>query len=756
MVPWTVGKQRWRLAIRLIFFVVAFVGIPLAFLRYMQVGTFCFVDPFYGLQFFSIGLGQGFDFASSSAILLVSISVTILIGLTLVMGRSFCSWICPFGTWLDGMGAIKKEKKELPEAYILNALRDRTIKYGFFFGFVLASVAFGSYFFCAICPIGTFARFAGPAFLGLPVLALLPILLFVGFSYVAYQYEPRMWCKYYCPLGGFLAMLDRVSYHKVYIEPHLCIECRRCEQACPMDIPIVEETRYKLLQDPEVREAVGATPENPDPLYNKNFHFLPDDVKELLERKSHDYKIPGGECIRCYKCTEACHTALKVAFKEEVLPAETRRTHFREVAKGFTEEQAVAEANRCLNCIDAPCRMTCPANIDVPTYIRKIREGDYRGSLETVIERAPLPGTLGRVCPAPCQEVCRRGKNGEPIQIRLLKRFVSDKYIDTHSNVIREPPTGKKVAIVGSGPAGLTVAYRLSVKGHEVEVFEELPVLGGMLRVGIPDYRLPPEDLMKEIHWIGEQGVKYHTGVSIGKDISLEKLLEDYDAVLMAVGAHRPKTLRLEGEDRIEGVMSATQFLKDVNLGEEVTIGRRVGVVGGGNVAMDCLRTSVRLGALKVYCIYRRAREQMPANDVEIDESMEEGIEFMFLHNPTELHEEGGKLTGVRLIKMKLGEPDSSGRRRPIPIEGSEFDVGLDWIIPAISQEPILEWLPEELGIKLTRWNTFAVDKNFMTTRPGVFACGDDELGPATVIEAIAQANRTAMGMHKYLMSDKK
>lgn len=751
MVPWTVGKQRMRLAVRLIFFVVAFIGLPIAFLRYMSVGTFCFVDPFFGLQYWAIAMGNGLGWTTGAALILVGISVVIVLGLTLIMGRSFCSWICPFGTWLDGVGSIKKQKKELPDAYILNALRDRSIKYGLFIGFILASAALGSYFFCAICPIGTAARFAGPAFLGLPVLALLPALLFIGFTYVAYQYEPRMWCKYYCPLGGFLAFVDKASIHRVYIEPHLCIECRRCERACPMDIPIVEQTRYRLLQDPEVREAIGATDDNPDPLYNKNFHFLPDDVKELLERKSYDYKIDAGECIRCYQCTEVCNTALKKAFKEDILPAETRRTHFEEVAKGFTEEQAVAEADRCLNCIDAPCRMTCPANIDVPTYVRKIREHDFRGSLETVIERAPLPGTLGRVCPAPCQEVCRRGKNGEPIQIRLLKRFVSDKYIETHSNVVREPPTGKRVAIVGSGPAGLTVAYRLSVKGHDVEIFEELSVLGGMLRVGIPDYRLPPEKLDQEIKWIGEQGVKYHTSVSIGRDITLEKLLEDYDAVLLAVGAHRPKTLRLEGEERIDGVISATEFLRDVNLGKEVLIGRRVGVVGGGNVAMDCLRTSVRLGALKVYCIYRRAREQMPANEVEIVESMEEGIEFLFLNNPTKLYEENGKLTGVQLQKMELGEPDSSGRRRPVPIEGSEYDVSLDWIIPAISQEPILDWLPGELGINLTRWNTFAVDKNFMTSRPGVFACGDDELGPATVIEAIAQANRTAVGMHTYL-----
>ena len=755
MVPWTVGKQNYRLAVRLVFFVVAFVGLPLVFLRYMSIGTFCFLDPFYGIQFFAVALGSNFAFAATNALLLVAVSVGILMVLTLVMGRAFCSWICPFGTWLDGVGAIKKEKKELPDAYIVNALRDRTIKYGFLLGFILASFALGSYFFCAICPIGATARLAGPAFLGIPVLMLLPLFFFGGFTYVAYAYEPRMWCKYYCPLGGFLALVDRVAFHRVYIEPHTCIECRRCERACPMDIEIVEETRFKLLQDPEVREAIGATDENPDPLYNTNFHFLPDDVKELLERKSYDYRIPAGECIRCYKCTEVCNTAEKESQKEVFLPPKARKLHFEEVASGLTEEQAVTEADRCLNCIDAPCRMTCPANIDVPRYVNLIRERDFRGSLETIINRAPLPGTLGRVCPAPCQDVCRRGKNGEPIQIRLLKRFVSDKYIDTHSNVVREPPTGKKVAIVGSGPAGLTVAYRLSVKGHEVQVFEELPVLGGMLRVGIPDYRLPPEDLDKETNWIREQGVRYNTNVSIGKDITLEKLLEDYDAVLLAVGAHRPKQLRLDGEERIEGVMSATKFLKDVNLGEEVIIGRRVGVVGGGNVAMDCVRTAVRMGANKVYCIYRRAREQMPAADIEIVESMEEGVEFMFLHNPTMLYEEHGKLSGVQLIKMELGEPDSSGRRRPIPIEDSEYDVGLDWIIPAISQEPILDWLPEELGIDLTRWNTFAVDKNFMTTRPGVFACGDDELGPATVIEAIAQGNRTAIGMHEFLSKGK-
>ncbi len=755
MVPWTVGKQNWRLAVRLVFFIVAFIGLPLVFLRYLSVGTFCFIDPFYGIQYLAVGVGTGFDYSTNHALILVGLTVGILVLLTIIMGRSFCSWICPFGTWLDGVGALKKDKREMPDAYIVNALRDRTIKYGFLLGFLLANVAFGSYFFCAICPIGAAARFVGPAFMGIPVLMLLPLFFFAGFSYIAYAYEPRMWCKYYCPLGGFLALLDRISYHRVYIEPHTCIECRRCEKVCPMDIKIVEETRFKLLQDPEVREAIGATDDNPDPLYNTNFHFLPDDVKELLERKSYEYCIPPGECIRCYKCTEVCHVKTKASQKERFLPPETRKTHFEEVASGLTEEQAVIEADRCLNCVDAPCRMTCPANIDVPKYVNQISLRDFRGSLETVIDRAPLPGTLGRVCPAPCMDVCRRGKNGDPIQIRLLKRFVSDKYIDTHSNVVREPPTGKRVAIVGSGPAGLTVAYRLSVKGHDVELFEELPVLGGMLRVGIPDYRLPPEDLMLEINWIGDQGVRYHTGVSIGTDITLEKLSEDYDAVLLAVGAHRPKTLRLEGEDRIEGVMSATKFLKDVNLGEEVVIGRRVGVVGGGNVAMDCVRTSVRMGANKVYCIYRRAREQMPAADIEIVEAMEEGVEFMFLTNPTKLYEEDGKLTGVQLLKMELGEPDSSGRRRPVPIEDSEYDVGLDWIIPAISQEPILDWLSDEAGIELTRWNTFAVDKNFMTTRPGVFACGDDELGPATVIEAIGQGNRTAKGMHKYLMGKK-
>jgi formate dehydrogenase major subunit len=753
--PSTVGKQNMRLGVRLVFFVVAFVGLPIAFLRYMSVGTFCFLDPFFGIQFLAIGVGQGFGFTTSDAILLVAITTLILLVLTLVMGRAFCSWICPFGSWLDGVGSIRKEKVEMPDAYILNALRDRNIKYGLLVGFLASSAAFGGYFFCAVCPIGAAARLSGPAFWGVPALMLLPLLFFVGFSYVAYRYEPRMWCKYYCPLGGALAFLDRFSWHRVQLDLETCIECRRCEEACPMDIPIVQETRYKMLQDPEVREAVGATPDNPDPLYNKSFHFLPEETKALLRRKAKQYRIPAGECIRCYKCVETCSKTPKKAVKEVLLDPEYRKTNFEEVAKGYTPEQAVLEADRCLNCVDAPCRMTCPANIDVPKYIRLIRERDFRGSLETVIERAPLPGTLGRVCPAPCQEVCRRGKDGDPIQIRLLKRFVSDQFIEARSDIVHAPPTGKRVAIVGSGPAGLTVAYRLALKGHHCEVFEELPVMGGMLRVGIPDYRLPPEKLEKEVGWIRDQGVEFHASTSIGKDVSLTKLEEDFDAVLLGIGAHRPKTLRLEGEDRIEGVMSATQFLKDVNLGVEVKIGRRVGVVGGGNVAMDCLRTSVRLGAAKVYCIYRRAREQMPANDVEIVESMEEGIEFMFLHNPTKLYEEGGKLTGVQLIKMELGEPDSSGRRRPIEIPDSEYDVGLDWIIPAISQEPILDWLSDDLGIELTRWGTFKVDKNFMTTRKGVFACGDDELGPATVIEAIAQANKTAIGMDKYLKGGK-
>lgn len=394
----------------------------------------------------------------------------------------------------------------------------------------------------------------------------------------------------------------------------------------------------------------------------------------------------------------------------------------------------------------APCSLNCPAGTDCQGYVKKIALGDYHGAVEIVKEKLPLPASIGRVCPHPCEKKCRRGLVEEPISIAFLKAFAADR--DLEENTYRAEcaaESGKRVAIVGGGPAGLTAAYFLRRKGHAVTIFDAAQKMGGMLRYGIPAYRLPKNVLDREIEEIAAMGVAMKNGVRLGKDITLEQLRSEYDAVILAVGAWRSMQMGCVGE-MLEGVTGGIEFLHDISSGEGETPdlrGRSVAVCGGGNTAMDACRSAVRCGAENVYVIYRRTREEMPADPVEIEESVEEGVIYKYLTNPAEIVGENGKVTAVRLQIMELGAPDASGRRSPVPVEGKFETLPVDMVIMAIGQKLSPEGLD---GVELTRKGTISADEaTFETNLENVFAIGDaTNRGADIAIAAIGEANRCA------------
>ncbi|MGE5560842.1 MAG: NADH-quinone oxidoreductase subunit NuoF [Chloroflexota bacterium] len=414
-------------------------------------------------------------------------------------------------------------------------------------------------------------------------------------------------------------------------------------------------------------------------------------------------------------------------------------------------------ASVCATMFNSACQNTCPAGVDVPIYVDHIRNRRFMDAYATVMEENPFPSVCGRVCNHPCESKCRRAQIDEPIAIRSLKRFSAD-FALKHANDLplprRDAPTGKKVAIIGSGPAGLTAAYYLALKGHEVTVFEALPVAGGMMAVGIPEYRLPKETLKAEIRTIERLGVKIITNTRVGVDISLDELRKQgYEAFFFAIGAHKSQKLGIPGEDT-SGVIHGTDFLRQVALGENVSVkGKRVAIVGAGNVAIDAARTSLRLGARDVTLIYRRRREEMPALPEEIAEAEHEGVKFITLANPVRVSG-NGKVTGLECVRQRLGEFDKSGRRRPEPIEGSEFLVECDVIIPAISQTPDSAYL-QDVNIGVSANGTIIADGRSQATNvAGVFAGGDCVTGPDTLIAAIAAGKRAAAAVDKYLGGD--
>jgi len=400
----------------------------------------------------------------------------------------------------------------------------------------------------------------------------------------------------------------------------------------------------------------------------------------------------------------------------------------------------------CKGLVKAPCSHICPAGIDVPRYIRFISEGKYDQALAVIREKIPFPSICGHVCPHPCETKCRRGQVDEAIAIRALKRFAAEKGNGVWKAKSKmAASTGKRVAIIGSGPAGLTGAYYLAKRGHAVTVFETLPEPGGMMRYGIPEYRLPREVLAEEIGEIKSVGVDIRTNTRIS---SVDELFEHgYHAIFLAIGAHQGAKLRIEGEDSPE-VMEGVSFLREINLGNKVRVGDRIAVIGGGNVAIDASRSALRLGAKEATIIYRRTRDEMPASEEEIEEALLEGVKIEFLAAPIRI-ERKNDMVELTCIRMELGAVDKSGRRRPVPIEGNEFSLPFDTVIAAIGQVPDA---PEKFGLPLERGNTIQVDDDTLaTTREGVFAGGDAVTGPATVIEAIATGRRAAVSMDKYL-----
>ena len=398
----------------------------------------------------------------------------------------------------------------------------------------------------------------------------------------------------------------------------------------------------------------------------------------------------------------------------------------------------------------APCQLNCPARTDCQGYVGLIANGEYEAALKLIKNKVSLPASIGRVCPHPCESACRRGKVDEAINIAQLKAFAADMDLNSDSYLPeKNAPTGKKIAIIGGGPAGLTAAYRLAISGHEVTVYDMMEKMGGMLRYGIPQYRLPKEVLDKEIAIIEKLGVKMINGVKLGKDFTIASLKAQNDAVIVAVGAWKSSSMRTPGEE-LDGIYGGIDFLRAVALKQEINIGDKVVICGGGNTAMDACRTAVRLGAKEVYCVYRRTRNEMPAEDIEITQAEEEGVQFKFLTNPISFNGEDGKVKSVTLQLMELGEPDTSGRRRPVAIEGKTEELDVDSVIVAIGQKLVNEDVSE---LKLTdRGNIEADIDTFKTNIEGVFAIGDaTNRGASIAIEAIGEANRCALSIDAYL-----
>ncbi len=431
--------------------------------------------------------------------------------------------------------------------------------------------------------------------------------------------------------------------------------------------------------------------------------------------------------------------------------------YFREEYDEHIREKK-CRASVCATLFDSPCQNTCPAGIDVPIYVDYIKQKKYADAYLTVKRDNPFPLVCGRVCDHPCEGKCRRAQIDQPIAIRTLKRFVADWELEHKGELptfVQAKSTGKKVAVVGSGPAGLTAAHYLALKGHQVTVFEALPVAGGMLAVGIPEYRLPKKLLAAEIESIKKLGVVIKTGVRVGKDVTIEQLRKQGNAaVFVAVGAHADQKLGVEGEN-LEGVVSGVKFLRDLNLGKDPGVkGKKVAVIGGGNVAMDAARSALRLGAGEVTVVYRRRKEDMPAIPTEVEEAMHEGVGFTFLAAPTRVTGTGGKVATLECQRMNLGEFDKSGRRRPVPAEGATFALPVDMVIAAIGQVPEGDAL-EGAGVGLGKGGTVeACSKTTATAVEGIFAGGDCVTGPDTVIRAVAAGKKAAQEIDKYLGGD--
>ncbi|NWF87512.1 NADPH-dependent glutamate synthase [Candidatus Bathyarchaeota archaeon] len=445
---------------------------------------------------------------------------------------------------------------------------------------------------------------------------------------------------------------------------------------------------------------------------------------------------------------------------------EERRRNFNEVALGYTEEQALAEANRCLQCPKPQCIQGCPVEIEIPAFIKLIREGKFEEAVKKVKEKNSLPAICGRVCPQEeqCQKFCIVGKVGDPVSIGRLERFLADWERSIDVKALRDAPaTGKKVAIIGAGPAGLTAAADLARLGHKVVIFEALHLPGGVLVYGIPEFRLPKSIVRAEVDYIVKLGVELKLGYLIGRTFTIPELLKykGFDAVFIGTGAGLPQFMGVPGEN-LGGIYSANEFLIRVNLMKSyafpaydtpIRIGKHVVVIGGGNVAMDSARSALRLGAEQVCIVYRRSRDELPARKEEIENAEEEGIICKFLAAPTRfIGDEKGWVKAMECICMELGPPDESGRRRPVPVKGSEFVMDTDTVIVAIGRTPNPIIQSTTAGLEVTKWGTIVTDENGKTSLEGVYAGGDIVTGEATVISAMGAGKKAAKAIHEYLM----
>lgn len=453
----------------------------------------------------------------------------------------------------------------------------------------------------------------------------------------------------------------------------------------------------------------------------------------------------------------------KVPVREQ--EPDIRNKNFDEVCLGYNMEEAVEEASRCINCKNAQCMKGCPVSINIPKFISEVKNGDVKAAYDTISESSALPAVCGRVCPqeSQCEGKCIRGFKGEPISIGKLERFVADWARENNIKPVGcENKNGKKVAVIGSGPSGLTCAGDLAKLGYDVTIFEALHEAGGVLVYGIPEFRLPKDTVVKhEIENVISLGVKIETNVVIGKSVTIDQLLteEGFDAVFIGSGAGLPKFMGIPGENA-NGVFSANEYLTRNNLMKAfredydtpIRPGKKVAVIGGGNVAMDAARTALRLGA-EVHIVYRRSEEELPARVEEVHHAKEEGIIFNLLTNPTEiLVDENGWVKGMKCVKMELGEPDASGRRRPVVIEGSEFEMELDTVIMSLgtSPNPLISSTTE--GLEVNKWKCIVADEELgKTSKEGVYAGGDAVTGAATVILAMGAGKAAAKGIHEYL-----
>ena len=544
--------------------------------------------------------------------------------------------------------------------------------------------------------------------------------------------------------------------------PNACLTCWRRERCKPDDV---------CLRNVVVTERCITCPENGRCELQKVVDFLDFEEKTIpykypnlpIQRDNPYFDMDYNLCIACGRCVRACRDL------RGIKALDFKEINGVKVAGPVKATYAESGCKYCFTCVEVcpvgalvdkqaryktisewdgyvvPCSYACPAHIDIPRYVNFVARGKYPEALAVVREKVPFPGALGRVCIHPCEQACRRGKLDEPICIKFLKR-----YADDHDNELwkkggfKLPSTGKKVAIVGSGPAGLTAAYYLAKLGHAVTVFEALPQTGGMMRVGIPAYRLPREVLDAEINEIKKAGVEIKVNQRVE---SVDDLLQQgFNAVFIAIGDHKGSKMGADGED-LPGVLDGVDFLRTVALGQEFKIGKKVAIIGGGNSAIDCARVALRVGSDDVTIIYRRTRAEMPAAAEEVEASIHEGIKVVFLAAPNKITEQNGRLS-LECIKMRLGEPDASGRRSPVRIPGSEYVTEYDNIIAGIGQASDI---PAKFDVAVNRGNIKANDKTLETSRKGVFAGGDIITGPASVIGAIAQGRLAASSIDKFL-----